>query len=153
MTGHLRGSILDEQPESILDANQQLRLFGEVFHVRQAFKVCILRPELSAVQLGRGVDQAVGHGQTVASGIQCDTQVQINDLALLHVGGSLGSKLFTFRSAQIFIDFIDRDDRYDQGLDLGDLFLKSFASLVAIKDFKPTRDQNPSRRFRIIESP
>ena len=58
--------------------------FGEVLHADQATKVRVLRPQLGAVELGGGVDQAVGQGQSVGGGGQGQCRVNRHHGAALH---------------------------------------------------------------------
>jgi hypothetical protein len=82
--------------------------------VGQIFEVFVLGPKDGPVAQRCSVDDAVGEWERVARGVEGERRVQGNHLAALHHGSDLEGCVFTAFPENIFENFIDRDDGYEE---------------------------------------
>ena len=113
--------------------------FGEIMHAAQVLKMRVLRPQRGTKNLRGGIDQAVGHRQTIAGRGHGDGGSFVNHAAALHEQDRPGGGVRPLHAGEILVDLLHRDDRHNQVLGLGNRRLKKSGAGAAIKHFQPAR--------------
>ena len=97
----------------------------------------VLCPNRRGMRLGGGVNQTVCHCQAIASSSKGDVRINIKNLSALHVKRSAIGQLNVFNSAQVFENFVHRDNWDDELFGLAGGGFKKLSALAAIKHLKP----------------